>query len=104
MARSYQKARWVAPIKSSHWDFFTKLLDHDNNILKWNAIYIIAQLSKVDKDNKFNNIFEKYYNLIKEKKMITAANVVKTSPIIIKSKPKYERRITKRLLATEKGS
>ena len=42
-------------------DFFITLLDSKYRILTWNAIGIIANLTQVDKENKFDVIFEKYY-------------------------------------------
>src|SRR3972149_8480234 len=42
-----------------HFDFFITLLDSDNNILKWNAQDIIANLTSVDTERKFDQIFEK---------------------------------------------
>ncbi len=46
-------------------DFFVKLLDSDYRILKWAAIIIIANLTKVDTENKFDSIFNKYYQLFR---------------------------------------
>lgn len=85
------------------WNFYVKLLDHKNNILKWNAIIIIANLTRADKDKRFEKIFDKYFGLIKDPKMITAANVVGHSAIIAKAKPELTEKITKKLLEVEKG-
>ena len=42
-------------------DAFIELLDSKYRILTWNAMAIIANLAKVDKEQKFNAIFDKYY-------------------------------------------
>lgn len=41
-------------------DFFVNLLDGENRILKWNAMDIIANLTVIDSDNKFNRLFKKF--------------------------------------------
>lgn len=86
-----------------NWDFFVKQLDNENNILKWNAIYIIANLSTVDTKNKFEKIFDRYFQLIKHKKMVTAANVVGGAGLIAKAKPHLEEKITKKILEVDLG-
>lgn len=85
------------------WDFFVDLLDNKNNILKWDGIIILANLTVVDKDKKFEKIFDKYFGLINDSKMITAANVVGHSHIIVKAKPVLTQKIVNRLLKVEKG-
>jgi len=47
-------------------DSFISLLDSKHRILTWNAMAIIANLTKVDEDRKFDAIFEKYLNMIYE--------------------------------------
>ena len=37
-------------------DFFIELLDSDNNIIKWNAIDTVANLTNVDDENQFDEI------------------------------------------------
>jgi hypothetical protein len=80
---------------------FDRLLDSDNNILKWNAIDIIANLTAVDSDHKFEAIYDRYYGLMNEGSMITAAHVVESSGKIVKAKPALRKRITEELLKTE---
>lgn len=48
-----------------------------NTILKWNAIAIMANLTKVDVDLRFDANFDKYYGLLKDEYMVSVANVVK---------------------------
>lgn len=87
-----------------HMDFFIDLLDSDNNILKWNAQDIIANLIDVDSKNKFDQIFNKYYSLINDEVMITAGHVVDNSGKIALAKPQYNEEITKNLLSIDKTS
>jgi len=83
-------------------DFFIDLLDSENNILKWNAIDVIANIASVDVDKRFENVFEKFYGLLQEGSLITAGHVVGNSGKIVNAKPDLESRITDELLKVEK--
>lgn len=80
---------------------FIVLLDSKYRILTWNAIAIIANLTKVDKNKKFDVIFEKYFGFIDDEYMVTVANVVGNSGKIALAKPYLIERITKELLKVE---
>lgn len=84
------------------WDFFEKLLDSENNIIKWNAMDVIANLTRVDSRNRFDKIFRKFYGMLYEGSLITAAHVVGNSWKIAKAKPGLGSRITSELLKVEK--
>ena len=83
-------------------DFFINLLDSENNIIKWNAMDIIANLATVDYADKFDKIFKKYYGLLHEGRLVTAAHVVDNSWKIAKAKPNLQSKITNELLRVEK--
>lgn len=85
-------------------NFFTEQLDSDKRILKWNALYVIANLARVDVENRFDGIFDRYYDLLNAEYMVTVANVVRNSGKIAKAKPHLIQRITNELLKTEKLS
>jgi hypothetical protein len=82
-------------------DFFTDLLDSKYRILTWSAITIIANLTRVDKDNKFDAIFKKYYGLLNDEYMVTVANVVSHSGRIALAKPNLAQKIADELLKVE---
>ena len=42
-------------------DFFIKMMESENQILKWNGMDIVTNLLVVDSKNKFDKIFDKYY-------------------------------------------
>ena len=44
-----------------YWDYFADLLSSDNSYLKFIGIQIIANLTRADTENRFENIFDKYY-------------------------------------------
>jgi len=84
------------------WDFFVKLLDNENTFLRAIGATIIANLTRIDTENKFESIFNKYYNLLEDKSMINAANIAGCSGIIAKSKPHLQSKITNKLLDIDK--
>jgi len=84
------------------WNFFVKLLDNDNTFLRTIGLTIIANLSTIDTDQKFEETFNKYYGLLEDASMINAANVVASSGIIAKAKPQLQSKITKELLRIDK--
>ena len=78
--------------------FFVEQLDNENTILKWNAIIIVANLTPVDSEKMFDKLFEEFYDLMKQGNLVTAANVVTNSPVIVRSKPYFEESITQKIL------
>jgi len=82
-------------------NFFIDLLDSKYRILMWNALAIIANLTSVDEDKKFDSIFDKYYSLMSNEYMITVANVVGNSGKIAMAKPHLISKITEELLKVE---
>ena len=82
-------------------DAFIELLDSKYRILTWNAMAIIANLAMVDKEQKFNAIFEKYYSFLNNEYMVTVANVVGNSGKIALAKPHFIHKITAELLKVE---
>lgn len=84
-----------------HMDAFIELLDSKYRILTWNAMAIIANLAKVDKDQKFDAIFAKYYSFLNNEYMVTVANVVGNSGKIAQAKTHLIPRITVELLKVE---
>lgn len=84
-----------------HMNFFVELLDNKYRILTWQAMAIIANLTRVDKENKFDEIFDKYYNFINNEYMVTVANLVGHSGKIALAKPHLAEKIVDELLKVE---
>ena len=82
-------------------DHFVELLGSTNNIIKWNVIDVLANLTVIDDEKRFEPIFDKYCGLPRDTIMITAAHVIDNSPTIAKSKPSLANRITAALLEVE---
>ena len=81
-----------------HFDFFTGLLSSPHRILKWNAIFILANLAMIDKKHKFDAIFDSYYSHMRDGDLITAANIAAGSGKIAAARPELRESITEELL------
>ncbi len=84
-------------------DFFIQFLKGENKILKWTAIQVIGNLSKVDSQKKVDKLIPALIDLLSEESMIAAANAIKALSEIAKNKPKYSEKILKALLSVEKA-
>jgi len=87
-----------------HFDLFIDLLDSRYRILTWNALAIIANLTRVDAAKKFDVVFGKYYSLLNNDYMVTVANVVGNSGKIANAKPYLIPEITDELLKVQELS
>lgn len=84
-----------------HVEYFIKLLDSENKILKWTAIDIIGALSNVDKDKKTDKLTVKLIRLLNTGNMITANHAIAALANVASAKPEYQRKITNELLKVE---
>ena len=84
------------------WDYFVEFLNSNNTYWKISAILIIANLTRIDTDNKFEKIFDRYYQLLDDRSMITAIYAASNSGKIVKAKPALETKITSTLLNIDK--
>lgn len=80
------------------WDYFHDLLLNANSYFKYIAIYILANLTAADRENKFYTIFDDYFNILAGDKVMNASHVALNTPIIIKNKPELESEIIEKLL------
>ena len=83
------------------WDFFVDMIGSDNAYWKLIAVRVIANLTKADTKNKFEKIFDKYYNLFNDS-VIVAGHLAANSGKIAKAKPKLQTKITNKLLNIDK--
>ncbi|MBI5680565.1 MAG: hypothetical protein HZC47_06725 [Methanobacterium sp.] len=83
------------------WDHFHKMFKSKNNYHKYIAVYILADLTKIDKDNKFNDMFEDYYRILAGDKVMTASHVALNSSKIAINKPELQEEIIERLINIE---
>jgi hypothetical protein len=84
------------------WNYFLELLSSDNSYHRIAAINIISNLVSADSENRFEKIFNQYFNLLDDKSMITAIFLARSAGKIAKAKPNLQKRITERLLNIDK--
>jgi hypothetical protein len=84
-----------------HWNYFANMLDSENTHSKYIAIYLIASLTRVDTESKFEKIFDRYYRLLDDKSIIPSAHVARNSGKIVKAKPELQAKITGKLLSID---
>lgn len=82
-----------------YFDAIVPWLDSPNAFIQWGGIYILGNLVTVDSEHKFLAVFERFFSLLNQPAMITAANVAAMVPPIIGQYPDLEPEITRRLLA-----
>ena len=84
-----------------HIDTFIKLLDGDNNVLKWTAIIIIGNLARVEKEKMVDRLIGRLVGFLNAGKLITANNATMALAGIAIAKPQYQKQITEELLKVE---
>jgi HEAT repeat protein len=85
-----------------YWDCFASLIDSENTHSKYIAIYLIASLTVVDKENRFERIFNNYFALLDDRSIIHAAHVAANSGKIARARPKLQTEITSKLLSIDR--
>lgn len=85
----------------SEWDYFQEMLFSKNNFHKYIAIYILASLTSVDVNNRFEEIFDEYYGILGGDKAMTASHVALNSGVIIRNKPELESKIIDILMSID---
>jgi len=84
------------------WDFFIDLLNRRKAYSKSIAIKTIANLTRVDTEDRFDNLFNDYYNELNDKSVIVSRQLAINSGKIAKAKPKLQTKITNKLLSIDK--
>ena len=95
MSEKYPEALYLK------WDYITDLFRTGNSYTKYATIYILANLTKVDKKNKFKKLFDDYFGEIDSNRTVTAAQVVYNARKIAKAKPELQDNIIKKIMDIE---
>ena len=80
------------------WDYLADLLTCDNHFHRYIAINLIANLVKVDNENKFERDFGRYFDNIAGDKTMVAGQAAMNAGKIAKAKPNLQTKITEMLL------
>ncbi len=84
------------------WDYIHEMLINKNINEQYIAIYLLASLTSVDSENKFETIFDEYFGILDGDKTMTASHVILNSAKIVKNKPGLRSEIIAKLLNTDK--
>jgi hypothetical protein len=84
------------------WDYFVELLSSPNAFHRSIAVQIIAGLSRADADKRFDAVFERYFALLDDEKVMVARHLVQNAWKIVEAKPYLQVQITARLLEIDK--
>jgi hypothetical protein len=85
------------------YDYLANLLDSDNHYQRNIGINLLANLARIDTENKFEKIFDKYFGNIDGNRTMVAGHAAINSGKIAKAKPNLRTKITKRLLSVGKS-
>lgn len=80
------------------WDYLADLLTSDNHYNRYIVINLLARLVKVDKENKFEVCFDRYFDNIAGEKTMVAGQAALNAGKITKAKPNLQAKITYTLL------
>ncbi len=87
-----------------HFDVFCDLLETPNNIIKWSAFRIVANLAAVDKGGRIDKIIGRYLAPIAGPVMITAANAIVGSARIARTHKHLTGRIVRAILQVQRAT
>ena len=99
----YQISQNRPEILYSKWDYFANLLNSSNHYQRYISIRLLANLTFIDAENKFETIFNRYFSNIDGTKTMVAGQAALNSGLIAKAKPNLQTKITNRLLTIEKS-
>jgi hypothetical protein len=84
-----------------HAAFFEKLLDSDNNILKWTAIDIIGYMASADADHRIAKTTDTLVSFLSAGKLIAANHAIAALARFAAAFPDQRERITRDLMTVE---
>jgi hypothetical protein len=80
------------------WDYLADLLNSDNHFHRYISINLLANMARVDAKNRFEKIFDKYFDNMEGERTMVAGQAALNSGKIAKAKPNLQAKITNRLL------
>jgi hypothetical protein len=109
--RRYQCFKVVYLLSEDHpevlypkWGYFKEMLESQNSTFTFQAIHILANLAKVDAENRFEQSFDSFYRFLNGEELIPASHVAIVSNKIVRAKPELANAVTLRLLDLDKAT
>lgn len=95
----------VAPaLVYPHLGSFRRQLKHENSILRWNAMLVLANLAAVDREGKLDPVMDSYLAPISGPNLIDASNAIRGAAGMALAKPHLANMIARRILEVERAS
>jgi hypothetical protein len=99
------KASFMGPeLFYGYWDEIAELLKHPNSYHRNFALEILANLTKVDTENRFLPIFSDYFKLLYDPKFLTGLWCVRSCQKVIENEKELLNQIISLLLEVEQNS
>jgi hypothetical protein len=86
------------------WDSLVRLLENDNAFLRWGSTQILGNLAVVDREDRLELVFDRFFAPISGQEMVGAANTIAAAANIALAKPHWADRIVKEILKVERAS
>lgn len=86
-----------------YFSLFEQQLKNENKFVRRAAIIVIANLTKVNHENRFDRIFSKYYSEIAGPNVTSASYIIRGSAVIAKAKPYLTKKITEELFKIKRA-
>jgi hypothetical protein len=83
------------------WDYFVELVGSSNSYHRSIALRLLANLTPVDSEGRFERIFDRYFDLLDDESVVTARYLAQDAGRIVRAKPHLRARIVDRLLAVD---
>ncbi len=80
------------------WDYFASLLHAEKSHPRFNAIYILANLTRIDAEHRFDDTFRAYFDLLDDESVVVAMHTARNAGKIARFRPDLQPRITGELL------
>ena len=80
------------------WDTLVGLLDSSNAFHRSASLRIIAGMTAADPEGRFERLFDRYFALLDDEKVMTARYLAQSAGRIARAKPHLQKRIVERLL------
>ena len=85
-----------------YWNDFASLLNHKNSYHRDFGLTLIANLTKVDTENKFSSVFDDYFECLNDAKFMTARHCLQNTAKILANKSELKEDILNILLNIDK--
>ncbi|MFO0974174.1 MAG: hypothetical protein U1A27_12160 [Phycisphaerae bacterium] len=87
-----------------HFGAIAAQLDSDSQIVRWEALQILAELAAADVDRRIDRLLGRYLSFIRCGNLVSAANAVKGAAQIASARPDLLRRIVPAILGVERAT